>query len=198
MNTHVFMTLTPFLRHHLLTVAPLLWSASFVPGRPLSLREPGRPWGPAKPCRICGSITCAPPPSRPGRWRRSTRQLAERKKMTKVSLLGHTEIGTGYEVRCAVCCCLGASMRGPHLASQRRIVLRCHALHNGMSMGVLIVLCLPLWNDVQPGIAKTRGRKGVWRRGGSRLATKWGLFWNLRNAPICLLLLRPQIPMVAS
>lgn len=83
MNTHVFMTLTPFLRHHLLTVAPLLWSASFVPGRPLSLREPGRPWGPAKPCRICGSITCAPPPSRPGRWRRSTRQLAERKKMTK-------------------------------------------------------------------------------------------------------------------
>lgn len=36
-------------------------------------------------------------------------------------------------------------------------LLWCHAAHNGMSMGMVIVLCLPQWNNMQLSIAK-RGR----------------------------------------
>lgn len=51
----------------------------------------------------------------------------------------------------------------------KNILLWCHAAHNGMTMGMVIVLCLPRWNNMQLSIAK---------RGENYAVPEWKQSWH--------------------
>lgn len=61
----------------------------------------------------------------------------------------------------------------------KSILLWCHVAHNGMTMGMVIVLCLPQWNNMQLSIAKRRDNYAV-----PRVKTKLRLFGNSSRASI--------------
>lgn len=57
-------------------------------------------------------------------------------------------------------------------------LLWCHAAHNGMSMEMLIVLCLPRWNNMQLSIAK---------RGENYAVPVWKQSWDCSGIQVMLL-----------